>query len=331
MNRSESITKIAPALVEAQRHIGAAQKDADNPFFKSRYADLGSVMAVCKSPLLASGISVLQSIDTDDQGLLLETILLHESGEFIASRMRIDPPQRMVTPKPNEPSFTPYLTPDPQAVGSAISYARRHALQALVFIPSVDDDAEWAREVLSHRPKGPPRPLRSVEEIETLIAGYRAEAQNQSTGPDRLGQLSDLIANLNVEWQNATDFAALQKESSITNKTDETIPQSPDQRETPDAAVSNLRSPPEPSPSSGPVQPESNVVVPDALERPPVWQNYRLKFVRNPSYKGKTLGSLSVAEVEILWEKKGKPNLESPDPALRLEAEMLMKAAEAKL
>lgn len=135
MNSSSTITKLAMALAKAQLKIGAAEKGAENPFFKSRYADLGSVMAACKEPLLAQGISVLQLVNFDDHGAILETVLLHETGEFIASLTRI-----VVSKKD-----------DPQAMGSAITYSRRYALQAAVFMPSVDDDAEWAERALRHR------------------------------------------------------------------------------------------------------------------------------------------------------------------------------------
>lgn len=156
MNTSPSIANIAPALIKAQANIGAASKDAKNPFYSSTYADLGSVMAVCKEPLLAQGISVIQPITTRENGdIVLETILLHESGEFIASSMKITPPRRMVVPKSDKERFEPYLAPDPQAEGSAITYARRYALQAMVFIPSVDDDAEWAERALARRPLTP--------------------------------------------------------------------------------------------------------------------------------------------------------------------------------
>lgn len=128
MNTSDSISTLAASLSEAQAKIGGAVKDAQNPFFKSHYADLGSVMSVCKGPLLEHGISVLQLVGSDDNGGYLETVLLHKSGEFISDRMKL------VCAKPN----------DPQAMGSAISYARRYALQSALFIPAVDDDAEHA-------------------------------------------------------------------------------------------------------------------------------------------------------------------------------------------
>lgn len=170
MKTSPTIGIISAALHRAQGTIGAASKDAKNPFFSSTYADLGSVMAVCKEPLLAQGISVLQPIDTREDGsIVLETILLHESGEFVGSSMKISPPKRMVCPKADKEKFEPYLSPDPQAEGAAITYARRYALQALVFIPSVDDDAEWAAAALLNRPLPADTVSRTEEKIENLI------------------------------------------------------------------------------------------------------------------------------------------------------------------
>lgn len=147
MHKSDSISTIAAALKKAQHNIGAAVKDAANPFFKSRYADLGSVMAVCKAPLLAEGISVLQMVGHDDAGGYLETILLHESGEYISDRMPL------VCAKAH----------DPQAMGSAITYARRYALQSALFIPAEDDDAEAAQA-----------PTRALQEQDEAI-GQRQE------------------------------------------------------------------------------------------------------------------------------------------------------------
>lgn len=130
MTTSPTITKIAPALTKAWANIGAATKDAKNPFFKSSYATLGEVMEVVKQPLLDQGIIVMQPVVGDDTGDYVETVLLHESGEWIAGRMRL------VCAKQN----------DPQAMGSAVSYNRRYGLQSFAFVPSVDDDGEGAMQ-----------------------------------------------------------------------------------------------------------------------------------------------------------------------------------------
>ena len=128
MNRSDSITKLALALVKAQATMGNAVKDSKNPFFKSNYADLNAVREACLPALNTNGISVLQPTVHMEGKAYVETVLLHESGEFISSLTEV------LCAKQN----------DPQAHGSGISYARRYGLQSLVNLGSADDDAEGA-------------------------------------------------------------------------------------------------------------------------------------------------------------------------------------------
>ena len=130
MNKSESIVKLTVALLKAQKAMGGATKDAKNPFFKSNYADYGSVLEVVKGPLNDHGIVVLQPHTQDpNTGSYVETVLIHaDSGEYISSSTPV------ICAKQN----------DPQAMGSAITYARRYGLQSLLSIPSEDDDANSA-------------------------------------------------------------------------------------------------------------------------------------------------------------------------------------------
>ena len=81
MKTSDSIAKIAPALTKAWKNIGSAKKDGANPHYKSAYSTLAEVIEVVKGPLLEQGISVLQPTSE----ATVETILLHESGEWIRS------------------------------------------------------------------------------------------------------------------------------------------------------------------------------------------------------------------------------------------------------
>jgi len=128
MNKSDSISKIAVALVQAQTKMGNAIKDSKNPFFKSKYADLNAVREACLPALNESKISVLQLIVNKENKNYVETILLHESGEWISSETEIK------NSKPN----------DPQAEGSGITYARRYGLQSIVCLGAEDDDGNLA-------------------------------------------------------------------------------------------------------------------------------------------------------------------------------------------
>jgi hypothetical protein len=128
VNKSESIGKISAALVKAQSEMGSATKGASNPFFKSKFADLNSIREASIPVLTTHGIGVFQPTTTVDGKAFIETILLHESGEFISSLTEI------VVSKQN----------DPQAAGSGQSYARRYGLQAFLCIACEDDDGESA-------------------------------------------------------------------------------------------------------------------------------------------------------------------------------------------
>jgi hypothetical protein len=125
MESSLTITKIAASLLKAQSEMGNAVKSATNPFFKKQYADLNSVREAIIPVLNKHGISVIQPMNIINNEPFIETILLHESGEFISSFAKI------VVDKPN----------DAQRHGSGISYARRYALQSIVNIGADDDDA----------------------------------------------------------------------------------------------------------------------------------------------------------------------------------------------
>ena len=125
MSQSESIGNLATALSAAQGKITGALKDSENPFFKSKYADLASVWDACRTALSENGLAVIQTTTAEDT---LRTILVHKSGEWIEGYLKI---------KAKDES--------PQAQGSGLTYARRYALAAIVGIAQVDDDANAAQ------------------------------------------------------------------------------------------------------------------------------------------------------------------------------------------
>jgi hypothetical protein len=127
MNKSESIKEIAAALPKAQSAIKAALKDATNPHFRSKYADLASVIDAVKDGLNKSGIAFIQPVTFNEHGVCVETVLLHTSGEWISESLNI-----------------PVSKQDAQGVGSAISYGRRYGLQSMCGVPAEDDDGNAA-------------------------------------------------------------------------------------------------------------------------------------------------------------------------------------------
>jgi len=127
MNKSETIKEISVALHKAQAKIKAALKDATNPHFKSKYADLSSVVEAVKAPLLEAGIVFLQGVEDAENGVAVETMLLHTSGEWLSSTLKI-----------------PATKQDAQGYGSAITYGRRYGLQSMCGVPAEDDDGNAA-------------------------------------------------------------------------------------------------------------------------------------------------------------------------------------------
>ena len=127
MMKSESIGNLAKALSQVQAVLRGAIKDSNNPFFKSSYADLSSVWDACREPLAKHGLSIIQTTDVADNGVIVETTLAHESGEWISGRLLLNPTKH-----------------DPQGIGSALTYGRRYSLAAIVGVCPEDDDGEGA-------------------------------------------------------------------------------------------------------------------------------------------------------------------------------------------
>ena len=135
---SQDTTELAKALINVQRQLQPATKDANNPFTKSKYATLNSVMDSCRDALLSNGIWLCQYPVPADPGCLgLVTKLTHaESGQWQASLA--------VVPLPKA---------DPQGVGISMTYMRRYALSAMLGIVTEEDtDGEFASDK-SNRPQ----------------------------------------------------------------------------------------------------------------------------------------------------------------------------------
>jgi len=124
MNKSESIAKISKALAQFQGEVKNPANTETNPFFNSKYAPLSDILNAVRPLLSKYGLSVLQSPSGDGQNIAITTLIVHESGEWIES----DP----LTLKAEKATA--------QGAGSAITYARRYALSAMLGISSEDDN-----------------------------------------------------------------------------------------------------------------------------------------------------------------------------------------------
>ncbi len=123
MNQSENINELASALAKAQGEMQAAIKDSVNPFFKSKYADLGSVWDAARPVLSKNGLCVIQSTEMIGEKIVMVTTLAHSSGQWMKSFLPLNPAKN-----------------DSQSVGAAITYLRRYSLSALVGVVCDDDD-----------------------------------------------------------------------------------------------------------------------------------------------------------------------------------------------
>lgn len=159
------IDQLAAALVAAQGEFAAVPKTADNPFFKSRYAPLSTVVEVTQPILAKHGLAVSQHPTTLDTGEpALTTYLLHSSGQHMSSTMQLYAAKH-----------------DPQGQGAAITYARRFAYMSVLGLVADDDDdgntATRARQAEPAKPKLPPH-----------IAKLAAVAKQRGLNTKELGQ-----------------------------------------------------------------------------------------------------------------------------------------------
>lgn len=125
MNKSESIKNLAVALKKAQSEMGEVTFDATNPFYKSRYASLGAVIRTSKNALINNGLSVSQQAITNEFGVGVTTLLMHESGEWIESTVTL--------PVVDQKNLA-------QEAGKTITYLRRYSLASLLNLYSDEDN-----------------------------------------------------------------------------------------------------------------------------------------------------------------------------------------------
>ena len=127
MKTSTNIDKIIPALIKVKSKLKAVAKTSDNPYFKSKYADLNSYIEAVEELLAENDLILLQPTGIDDQGTFVETSIVHTSGQFVSSAMRLV-----------------LKTQDMQQAGAAVTYGRRFTLGSLLSMKAEDDDGNLA-------------------------------------------------------------------------------------------------------------------------------------------------------------------------------------------
>lgn len=169
MKRSDTIGALSEALAKAQGLIKNAAKDSANPFFKSKYADLASVRDACAGPLAASGLAVMQFPRTTENGVEVDTLLSHSSGEWVLETLAL-----------------PVNKHDAQGIGSAITYARRYGLAAVTGVAPEEDDGNAATASATNQAK---KHLLKPAEVPELSEDDKAKIDNwigwiTNVGPD---------------------------------------------------------------------------------------------------------------------------------------------------
>ena len=126
---SETIGKIAGALAKAQSGMTMIECNSSNPFFNSKYASLSAVLEVALPKLYENGIALVQGNrwDNVDYGFFITSMLIHSSGEWIKSEIRM-----------------PISKKDAHGIGAATTYGRRYLLSSMVGVAQADDDGNGA-------------------------------------------------------------------------------------------------------------------------------------------------------------------------------------------
>lgn len=149
---SDTIGKLSEALALAQSQFKPVVKSKDNPFFKSKYADLSMILDATQDALSANGLSLLQFPTTADGRAHVTSILVHKSGEWMNGTLSLK------------------LDKDtPQGAGSAITYARRYSAEAILGISATDDDDGEAAMNRDGKPKEGPRKNEEVRQPAQLV------------------------------------------------------------------------------------------------------------------------------------------------------------------
>jgi hypothetical protein len=170
MNKSESIKNIAGALVKFQSSVSKVAKESNNPFFKSKYASLANILDTIQKPLSESGLAISQFPDEN----ALTTIIIHaDSGEWMKSSYV------MPVAKQN----------DPQAMGSAMTYARRYALGSILNL-NIDDDDDGEKAMGRQIPK--------KDELTPKHPSWAKAVEHLKTG----GLMTDITSKFEVSPSN---------------------------------------------------------------------------------------------------------------------------------
>lgn len=192
--------EISKALQKFQSEIKPVVKDTENPFFKSTYADLTAITEAIKEPLKKNGLCYTQTMKSNGQNIL-KTILLHaDSGEMIESECPLI-----------------LVKQDMQSLGSAITYARRYSLSAILGLVTEDDDD--GNRASGHKKESHAEPKKTPAELYRLMVDALDKTIAESD-IDRLATISNKWAHKKNDFP---DLAVWQKGMTEIEEAQKTI------------------------------------------------------------------------------------------------------------
>lgn len=178
-NESEQLNELYAALAKAQGEIELATADSKNPFFKSTYANLASIVKVSRNPLSKNGLAIIQRVQSNSANqMFLYTRLCHASGQWIEAKMPINPPKN-----------------DIQSIGSYITYLRRYNLASIVGVTvgEEDDDGEGAMDRGKESPKKDELITASqIRELEKILFDLTDEDEKGMLAWCQISELSQM-------------------------------------------------------------------------------------------------------------------------------------------
>lgn len=194
MQRSESIGKLAQALAKAQGEMENASKNSQNPHFRSKYADLAEIINTVRPVLAKHGLSVTQFPSFDGTLAHVETIIAHESGEWMSGT-----------------TSSPVQKADPQGIGSATTYLRRYSLAAVCNLAQEDDDANAASKAPKQATKPMPAPAQPAKHVPATKAtlGTLASYYANDSAEVMLDDINEMIVKAKPGAQRLDDVAEL--------------------------------------------------------------------------------------------------------------------------
>lgn len=162
MEHSEQLNELYKGLNTFRQQVKQPVKDAKNPFFKSDYVTLEGVQNSIDAALKGTGLSYLQLVSNTQTGVAVETIVTHESGQWVSSgALELNPQKK-----------------DPQGYGSAITYQKRYQLAAMFGISSdLDDDGNAGTFVTPKQPTKPQSRIKiskTISKLDQLKQNYTA-------------------------------------------------------------------------------------------------------------------------------------------------------------